>query len=79
MSVRPSGWTAGCPCKPCAQSTGRNFEDNLMKFGRRYFYDTRTKPIEIGYDRFIISPTPIQMSPRNTVFTLKNALILGIF
>ncbi|KNC32990.1 hypothetical protein FF38_03743 [Lucilia cuprina] len=41
MSVR----LAGCPCKPCAQGTGRNFQDNWMKFGTHASLDPRTKPI----------------------------------
>ena len=37
-SVLLVGLLAGCPCKACAQSTGRNFEDNLMKFGTYVFF-----------------------------------------
>ena len=50
MSVRP--------CKPCNQTTGRNFEPKFMKFGTQHFFGPGTKPIEIGYDRSIISPSP---------------------
>ena len=49
---------AVCPCKPCEQSTDRNFKDILMKFGTNNYFDTRNKPIETGYDWSIILPSP---------------------
>ena len=68
-----AGRQAGCPCKSCAQSTGRNFEDNSMEFGTLEFYKTRTKD-EFGCDRSIISPTPHTNVPPELSFNTKKCL-----
>ena len=73
MSVR----LAGCPCKHCAQSTGPNFEYNSTKFGTWNFFDTETKPIEIGCDRSIISPSPHTNVPPELSFNTKKSKFYG--
>ena len=35
--------SASRPCKACAQSTGRNFENEMMRFCTYAFFNTRTK------------------------------------
>ena len=71
MSVRPSVR----PCKPCNQTTGRNFEPKCLKFGtwtKNVSFGPGTKPIEIGYDRSIISP-----NPHTNVLTEKGLAIIN--
>ena len=75
MSVRPSV----SPCKPCNQTTCRNFEPKLMKFGTQASYSPGTKPIEIGYDRSIISPSSHTNVLPEKGLTIINPLNIAIF
>ena len=78
MSVRPSVRLAGCPCKPCVQNAGRIFKDILIKFGTELWFGTGTIPIENGWDRPIISPSPHTSVPPEYAFKPLNSSALPV-
>ena len=50
-----------------------------MKFGTNNYFDIKAKPIEIGYDRFIISPSPHKNVFPEYMFNVHSGNILMKF
>ena len=72
--VRLFTWSADNPCKACAQSTGRNFEDKLMRFCTYAFQHKDEGLLNLLMADPLFHLVPIQISSRNRVFNLINTL-----